>query len=130
MRRILTLLALTVLLTVAPALADTTTKTVTIASSGTVSTSVDLKSYTLALIEMPAAFTGTALTFQCSSRSGGSGSWLALWSNGTQVTLTVAQGRIESTSSIAGSLAPCRYLKVVSGSAEGAERTLTLVLKK
>ncbi len=127
MRRTILSTILLVLL-VAPAYAgDFTNETVSIASGATDSTELDTNGRLLYLIELPAAFTGTALTFKCAAASGGT--FKAIYSNGTLVTITVAQNRMESTSTIAGSLAACRFLKVVSGSSEGGTRSIVLLLK-
>lgn len=98
---------------------------VVIASSGTASAAVDARDYAMFQLRLPAAFTGTTLTFTTSDAIGGT--YQALSDNtGTAVSLTVAQGKDYDLPS---ALASAHFFKVVSGSSEGAARTLT-VLKK
>lgn len=99
------------------------TSTVTIASSGTVSTAVDLGGHNLVGIQTPAALTGTTMTFQGSVD--GSTYNVLYDTDGTALSITVA---VDSLILIVPSdFAAVRYLKLVSGSSEGAERTITLV---
>jgi len=100
------------------------TVTSTIASSGTVGTVVDLEDYCIVGLDIPAAFTGTAMTFQCSTDNS---DFDALDdADGAAISITVAAGVDNDLGSSA--VCGCRYLKPVSGSSEGAERVVTLVL--
>jgi hypothetical protein len=101
--------------------------TVTIAASGTVSgATFDLSDFSIVGVVTPSALTGTALTFQVSV------------DGSTFVLLQQASGAY-SLASVAASRAIAvdpdmfrawRYAKVVSGSAEAAERVITLVLDR
>lgn len=94
-----------------------------IASSGTVSTAVDLHGHNLVGCVMPAAFTGTAITFQGSQEGT---TFTDLYDTaGSALSITVAADRfiLFTPSDFAG----VRFIKLVSGSSEGAERTLTLI---
>lgn len=98
------------------------TATVTIANNGTVSTAGDMNGAVLAAVIIPAEFTGSAITFQASV-------------DGETFYDVVASGSAYSVSVTAGdyhavehaNFLGANYIKVVSGSAEGAERTVTLV---
>ena len=102
------------------------TQTATIANGGTTSGALDLLSETLLGIFVPSSFTGTALTFQ-----------VATAVDGTYVTLTNEDGSDYSVTVAASKFvavdpqifAGVRFAKLVSGSAEGAERTLTLATR-
>jgi hypothetical protein len=100
-------------------------KAAAIASGQTASAAIDLRDFMLAGITMPAAFTGTALTFQVATPSGGSYTTLED-ENGDAYTLTVEASKYYPVNVI--HFVGGRFLKIVSGSAEGADRTLTLHL--
>jgi hypothetical protein len=106
---------------------DSRTVTVTIPNGGTTSTLVNATAFSQFSLFLPAAFTGTALTFQVSPD--GQAGWVGLRAlDGTAKTaLAVA----------AGQAYPCPdelryfpYFRVVSGTAEGAARTLTVWCKE
>lgn len=99
--------------------------TLTIASSGTVSGAIDTQGYTFFALVMPAAFTGTALTFQTSHDNT---TFQALYDTANnQVTLaTVAASR---NYDLPPELSAWRWWKIVSGSSEGASRSLIIVGK-
>lgn len=100
--------------------------TAAIALSGTTSEAVDLSGTTLCGIHMPAAFTGTALTFLAASAA--DGTYQAVKdSAGDPVSVTVAQGTYVQLDPAV--FAGIQYLKVVSGSTEAAARTLTLAAR-
>lgn len=101
------------------------TTTATIASGDTTSNAVDLSNGTITGLSMPAAFTGTALTFQVSMD--GATYQLLYDSTNTLESMTVAQGRAYSVnpSVFAGWL----YVKLVSNVAEGAARAVTLAIQ-
>jgi len=98
----------------------------TIANAGQTSTEIDLGTVTVCGIELPAPFTGTSLTFQVSRNSGGT--YKTMMVSGTTYTETVAQDRFISLDP--SIFAGVRWLKVVSGSAEAAERTIVVVGRK
>lgn len=98
--------------------------TVTIASAAQTSSEADLGGLSLLAIRFPAAFTGTTVTFTGSTSSGGT--FQTLYDNtGTLITYTVAQGK--DTICNPAHFAAYEYIKVVSGSSEGAARTVTLL---
>lgn len=104
-------------------------ETVTIANGGTTSAAILLRDYVLASIITPAALTSTAITFTASDTKGGSYVQVND-SDGNQVSLVAAASRSLSLSGAeADALAACLWVKVVTGSAEGAERILKLILK-
>lgn len=97
-----------------------------IANGQTVSAAIQVKGYSLVGIQLPAAFTGTALTFQV-SLDGTTYQLLKSTTSGSSLSYTVAQGTyvaIDPTPFYGA-----RYIKIVSGTAEGAARTLALALK-
>jgi hypothetical protein len=105
--------------------------TAVIASGGTVSGACDLG--TLAATEglagfvLPATFTGTAITFQVSIDDS---TYQALYNSNTQLSLTVAQGRSYGFAADTRALLfGWRYVKLVSGSSEGGERSIKLLVR-
>lgn len=99
---------------------------VVITSGQTASAAIDLSNGSPCAIYLPAAFTGTALTFTCSPTLAGTYQQLCD-STGAAITYTVAQGKNYK-------LAPAdfigvKYLKIVSGSSEGADRTITVAIR-
>lgn len=116
-----------------PAIGNTTTKTVTIGSGASLSGEVDLEGYKLAAIIMPAAWTAANLTFQASDAS--AGTFADVYDDaGTEVSVTAAVSRAIGMDAAMPELAAFRFLKIRSGTtatpvAQGADRTLTLVLK-
>ena len=111
-------------------LRHTEVKEVVIDNGETVSGEVDLEDYTAVAVMMPAAFTGTAITFQASDVSGGT-FYEVTDGAGAAVSVVVSNEEIISiTEAKKEALAPLRFIKLVSGSTEGAERTLKLLLKR
>lgn len=107
-------------------LGNLTYNTVTIASSGTTSGAIDLQGLVLCQIQMPAAFTGTSITFQ-SSHDGTT--YQALYdTSGNQLAVTVSTDRYINIAPT--DFAGCRYLKIVSGSTEGGDRIIGLVTRE
>jgi len=103
---------------------DTST-TATIATSGTVSSAVDFRAAAFGGIALPAAFTGTALTFQVSADNT---TYQALNDRyGAAVSMTVAQGK---SYPLPTELAGWPWFKIVSGSTEGGNRTIVIVRKR
>ncbi len=105
---------------------DTTTAVITVATSATTSAAVSLIGVTILGVITPSALTGTSLTFQVSSSA--AGTYVPLYdSAGTQVSVTVAasRGYYLDPAIFAG----WRYVKLVSGSSEAADRTFTLFVR-
>lgn len=100
---------------------------VTILSGQTVSDAKDLANTTLCGIETPAALTSTAITFQGSNdgttyvpiKDSVSGAAIS-------VTVTTSSGYSLNPSQFAG----WRFIKVVGGSAEGADRIIKLCVRQ
>jgi len=115
-------------------LSGATTLTVTIAINESLSAEVDLGSYRLAGIVMPAAWDAGNLTFQVASATGGT--FQNLYDDGgSEVVVTAAVSTSIAVDLLATALAPWRFIKVRSGTAgaavvQTAARTITLVLKQ
>lgn len=99
------------------------TASAVIASSGTVSGAVDLGDMTLTGLIVP-TMTGTALTFQVSID--GTNFYVLHDYAKAAYTVTV-DGTARAFYLLPATFAGWRFVKVVSGSAEGAERTITLI---
>jgi hypothetical protein len=106
---------------------DAVFKDVTIASGGTASTEIDLTGgYTLVGAFIPSAVTGTALGVSVAKASGGT--FVPIKDGASDLSLTMAASKFVY-------IDPkytwgARYAKLVSGSAEGADRTLTAVYRQ
>lgn len=114
-----------------PSILDVLTKTVTIPAGQTESTTLDLESYTLAAVYMPAVFSGTSLSIKAAPTP--DGTFLPLHTDatgGAAVSIVVAANRCVGIDSSAGALAALRYIRFVSSASEAADRTLTLLLKQ
>lgn len=107
-----------------PALVTTTNAT--IANGAATSTAVDLCGVTLAGIQLPASFTGTSITFQAATSLGGTYQTI-INPTGASVGATVSAGKYLTLSP--SDFAGIQFLKIVSGSNEGADRTLELVCR-
>lgn len=96
----------------------------TIANGQAASAPIDLYGVALVGISLPAAFTGVTLTFQVSVDNGQT--YQPLYkADGTAYSVTVAAGRYVQIPPY--DFAGIRFLKIVSGSNEAADRALTLV---
>lgn len=100
------------------------TEDVVIANSAQLSGAANLTGLRLAGIVMPAAFTGAALTFEVSHDGT---TYQELYWNDIAYSVTVAAAK--NVSLTMNAFWPWQYVKVKSDSAEGAERTLTLILR-
>ncbi len=100
---------------------------VTIAISQTKSAAIDMKGMCLVGIKLPAAFTGTALTFEMCDTVDGTYVAVKNTTSGTALSYTVAQGTYAAIDP--KDFQGIRFLKIVSGSTEAAARTLTVALK-
>lgn len=99
---------------------------VTIASGQTTSSAADLGGYQLVGIQTPAALTSTAITF--TAATGAAGTYTAVYDYaGTQYTLTVSTSRWVYLEPVV--FAGMRYIKLVGGSSEGADRTINLIVR-
>lgn len=100
-------------------------QTASIAASGTTSTAVVLDGYSFGGIIMPAQFTGTALTFTVCDTQGGT--YVGLEdASGTAISLTVEAAKAYP---LPPELFAFPYAKLVSGSTEGAARSIVVCLK-
>ena len=100
---------------------------VVIANSQQESAAINCGGMVLCGIFLPAAFTGTALTFEASTAIDGTYVAVKSTASGTALTYTVAQGTYCAIDP--KDFQGIQFLKIKSGSAEGADRTLTLSLK-
>lgn len=98
--------------------------TATIAISTTTSNVIDcVRNGPMANLLMPAAFTGTTITFLISNEEGGT--YVALHKDGSDVSVAVAASKgVWLDPFIFYGL---KYIKIVSGSTEVAARTITVV---
>ena len=98
----------------------------TIASSQTTSDAVDLAGTTLVGIQLPASLTGTALSFEAATTSGGTYQQV-IGGGGNVLSKTVSGGKFLSLDP--AEFAGVQFLKIVSDASEGAERTLELITR-
>lgn len=115
-------------------MASVAVKILTIANGGTVSDAFEASSCAAFGLQLPATFTGTSITFQVSADRGTT--YQALYEydtvtddgSATRVTTrAVVQGR---SYDLPAALTAWTHFKIVSGSAEGAARTLYVTGKK
>lgn len=97
----------------------------TIANGQQESSALSLAGFTLVGIQFPAAFTGTTVTFEMSDAVGGT--YVPVYNSAGLVTYTIAQGRYYAIDP--KDFYGINFLKIKSGSAEGAARTLLCSLK-
>lgn len=98
----------------------------TIANAASTSAAIPTQGLTLVGIQLPAAFTGTAITFT-GSVDGTTYQPVYSTTSGTALSYTVAQGHyvaIDPTPFYG-----LAYIKLVSGSTEGGARAITVTLK-
>jgi len=101
-------------------------KEAVIASSGTTSGIVDCEGYSVVAIRWPAAFTGATATVQ--NAHDRDGTYLTVDDGaGTDLSLTVTASRQSKIS--ADTTIGWQFIKLVSASSEGEERTIEVVLK-
>lgn len=99
-------------------------KTTTIANAGTVSGAIAIGDYAMLGFQLPAAFTGVAMTFQVSADGA---TYVPLRDqSGALITITVAQGNAYPFPDEVGAWP---YVKLVSGTAEGGARTILIAAK-
>lgn len=102
--------------------------TVTIASGQTASGAFDRAHYSIMGIITPGTLTGTALGFSASDEL--AGTYRTVYKDGTAASVAMAADRAIGIDDLALALAPWRFLKLVSGSAEGAAREFTVILRQ
>jgi hypothetical protein len=101
---------------------------VSIASGATKSDAVDIRGYAITAIEMPSAFTGTAITLEAARAREGTYKQVTD-DGGTAVSLTVAASKVVALAAAdSASLRGLPFIKLVSGSAEAAAREVWLYL--
>lgn len=101
----------------------------TILSGQTVSDVVDLGGARLVGVITPSSLTGTAMTFQASTASDGTFTPVYKTDGTTTAQFSITVSTSRWTVIPPEWFAGIRFLKVVSGTAEGGNRTITLVLK-
>ena len=101
--------------------------TATILISQTDSDEIDIEAHNLFALEMPAAFTGVAITFEAASISGGT--FLPVMDGaGAAISLTVAPSQIITlTGSQQAAFGALQFIKLISGSTEVAERAINVI---
>lgn len=101
---------------------------VSIASGGTKSDAVDIRGYAITALEMPAALTGVAVTFEAARTL--DGTYKPVTDDaGNAVSLVVAANKVVALAAADSvSLRGLPFIKVVSGSAEAAEREIWLYM--
>lgn len=97
--------------------------TATIANGGTTSNALDIRGYTEVGFVLP-TMTGTAITYQVSAD--GTTFGVLYDKTGTAISVTTASSRAFPVHEAAKAFG---FLKLVSGSAEGAARTIKVVVK-
>lgn len=107
----------------------TTVQEATIANGGTVSSAIRADPAMVSGVEMPAAFTGTALAIHGCSTFGGT--YAAVRdSDGNAVSLVVAADyKVGLSGAEADACAAFPFLKFVSNGAEGAARTIRVITR-
>lgn len=104
-------------------------RTVTIANGATTSEEIPTRGRMVTGFRIPAAFTGSTVTFLGSETSGGT--FAAIYdSDGTQVSVAVAVDRFFGLSgSEADAVSAAPFIKLKSGSSELGARSIPVVLK-
>lgn len=100
---------------------------VLIASGGTESAAINLKGLCLVGILLPATFTGTTLTFEACDTEAGTFVPVKTGTGGSALSYTVAQATYAAIDP--KDFQGINFLKIKSGSTEGADRTLLCSLK-
>lgn len=100
--------------------------TVTISNGTTTSGVIDLQGRGVVAIVIPAAFTGTAITF---SMSPNNVTFQTMYnSSNSALTTTVTQGRTYAVTPT--DLIGARYLKIISNASEGGDRLVTVISRE
>ena len=105
------------------------TKSITIASGGTTSEAIPTYHGTILGFRTPAALTSTAITFTGSATA--TGTFVPIYdSEGNQVSVTVTTSRGYTLSgSDADAILGHPFIKFVGGSAEGADRSISVTIR-
>jgi FtsP/CotA-like multicopper oxidase with cupredoxin domain len=104
------------------------TPTATIAASGTTSGAVNLHGLTAVGLHMPAAFTGTSVTFTAAPTETGTYQAVCeMGDSGSTYTVTAAASKYIPLDPQV--FAGVQHLKVVSGSSEAAERAIVIACR-
>ena len=103
--------------------------TATIASGATTSDAISMLDSAMTGVISPAALTGTAFTFTACNAV--DGTYVPVYdTEGNPVSITVTTSRAYGLSgSEADALAPWPFVKIVSGSAEGGDRSIIVCTK-
>lgn len=105
-------------------------ETVQIASSETESEPIHLRDRIMVGVITPAALTSTAIKFQAAAQQ--TGTYRPVYAGDTEVSITVATNEARAVA-LAGedadALSAWSWIKLVTGSAEAADRDFILVLK-
>lgn len=109
-----------------PVQAVLVTAAASIANGQTVSAAIPTKGLTLVGVQLPAAFTGVAMTFQ-GSVDGTTYQPVYSTISGTALSYTVAQGHYVAVDPVP--FYGLAYIKLVSGTAEGGARSFSVALK-
>lgn len=99
---------------------------VTIANAATVSGLLDMGGYEITHLRFPSAFTGATVTFESTNDSGTT--WLDV--NGPSVTVVASDYVPLTTDANSRGTEGLRFVRLKSASAEGAARTVGVVLKR
>lgn len=106
---------------------DVQYKDVVIASGGTDSAEIDLTGgYTLVGVILPATMTGTTIGLKVAKQSGGT--YVPIKDGASDVALTSAASKciyFDTKYTLCA-----RYVKIVSGTSEGADRTVTALYRQ
>ncbi len=100
-------------------------ETVTIASSGTTTAAVDLKNKVLLGYQLPGTMTSTSMTYHASSTVGGTYTVMRKAGADFADPILASKWVVLDPADFAG----VRFLKLVAGSAEGAERSIILAYR-
>ncbi len=104
-------------------------ETVTVANGATDSSAFQLGDRAMLAVRTPGALTSVAISFKVADTESGTYTVLKR-ADGTTVAITVAASQtVAVTGEAADALAPCVWVKLVCGSAEGGDRVLTLLCK-
>lgn len=93
-----------------------------IASGATTSQPIDLTGNTLCGLKMPAAFTGTALTFSFCEKI--DGTYVTLYKDGADLSVSVAASKGVVLDPV--DFACFNFVKIISNASEGAARSIML----
>lgn len=106
----------------------TTVLTATIANGATDSDELDIVDAKYVGLIMPAAWTDADILFKVTNVSGGT--WRDLLTDeGVQIRLKVFAARAYAIDRYAYGLAPWRFLQIISSVAQGAARSILVVIK-